>query len=161
MVVRIVLAVVLAGIAAGIALLAEQRRRRAPTTTPIAVRHDAPVQLHRDDFARPAAPWLVVVFTSSTCGGCAAMATKVAVLESDTVATTEIEFTAHRSLHERYAIDAVPLVVVADAEGVVRRSWFGMVSATDLWAALAELRSPGSTPSGGHCSNHEHDHPDD
>ena len=43
------------------------------------------------------------------------MATKIAVLESDAVATCEIEYDANRELHRQYAIDAVPLVVVADA----------------------------------------------
>lgn len=161
MVVRIVLAVLLAGVAGVVAVVAERARRRNPTTAPVAVRNEAPVQLHRPDFPRPDAPWLVVIFTSATCGGCAPMAAKVAVLESPTVATCEIEYTAERNLHERYAIDAVPLIVVADDHGVVRRSWFGSVSATDLWAALAELRSPGSTPRGGECSQHEYDHPGD
>ncbi len=68
------------------------------------------------------------------------MTKKVSVLESAAVATCEVEFTEHRELHRRYAIDAVPLVVVADEAGVVHRSFFGATSATDLWAALAELR---------------------
>lgn len=69
------------------------------------------------------------------------MAAKVAVLESAIVATAEVEFGEHEALHKRYAVDAVPLVVVADSRGVVRKSYFGTTSATDLWAALAELRS--------------------
>ncbi len=35
---------------------------------------------------------------------------------------------------------------VADATGVVRASFLGPVTATDLWAAVAEAREPGSTP---------------
>ena len=38
------------------------------------------------------------------------------------------------------AIDAVPALVVVDRLGVVRRSFIGPVSATHLWAALAEVR---------------------
>ena len=49
-------------------------------------------------------------------------------------------------LHERYAIDAVPCIVVADEAGVVRASFIGVPTATDLWAAVAEAREPGSSP---------------
>ena len=50
---------------------------------------------------------------------------KLAVLESADVATCEIECQSHaRDLHERYEISAIPMTVVADADGVVqRRSW--------------------------------------
>jgi hypothetical protein len=58
----------------------------------------------------------------------------------------DIEYASERELHERYAIDSVPLVVVADHEGVTRAAFLGPTSATDLWAAVAELRQPGSTP---------------
>jgi hypothetical protein len=37
---------------------------------------------------------------------------------------------------------------VADAEGAVRASFVGPATATDLWAAVAELRDPGSVPPG-------------
>ena len=69
------------------------------------------------------------------------MAQKVAPLESADVATCEVEYGAARALHERYNIDAVPLVVMADADGVVRRSFLGVVGATELWDAMAELRA--------------------
>ena len=48
-----------------------------------------------------------------------------------------LEFPAQRDVHERYRIDAVPTLVVADADGVVRASVVGPVSATDLWALVA------------------------
>ncbi|HEY1738516.1 MAG TPA: hypothetical protein VGI86_07390, partial [Acidimicrobiia bacterium] len=66
---------------------------------------------------------------------------KVAPLESADVATCEVEYSDAREIHERYGIDAVPLVVMADAEGVVRRSFLGVVGATELWDAMAELRA--------------------
>ena len=40
----------------------------------------------------------------------------------------------------------MPLVVVADARGVVGASFIGPATATDLWAAVAEVRQPGSSP---------------
>jgi hypothetical protein len=36
--------------------------------------------------------------------------------------------------------------VIADAAGTVRASFLGPVTATDLWAAVAECRETGSTP---------------
>ena len=34
----------------------------------------------------------------------------------------------------------------ADADGTVKRAFLGPVTATDLWAAMAEEREPGSVP---------------
>jgi hypothetical protein len=56
------------------------------------------------------------------------------------VAVEEAEVTARPDLHKRYHIDAVPIIVVADGEGVVRTSFTGPPSATDLWAAVAGVR---------------------
>jgi hypothetical protein len=41
---------------------------------------------------------------------------------------------------------------VADQDGSVRASFLGPVSSTHLWAAVAELREPGSVPPG--CADH-------
>jgi hypothetical protein len=99
-----------------------------------------PAQLDRADFDRPDAPWLVAVFTSATCHTCADVVAKAEVLASDDVAVAHAEWQADKELHERYGIDGVPLLVIADAAGVVRRSFAGPVSATDLWAAVAAAR---------------------
>jgi hypothetical protein len=140
-------------VAVVVAVLVQRRQPDAPVRTG----YHVPAQLHRPDFTRPDAEWLVVVFTSATCSTCAGVWEKVQVLESDAVAVDEVEVTARRDLHERYAIDGVPTTVVADREGVVRASFLGPATATDLWAALAELREPGSVPEG--C--HDHVHPDE
>lgn len=133
---RVGVAVVLVVVAVVVALLLERRRPDAPTSPRWAV----PPQLDRDDFDRPEAPWLVAVFTSATCDACAGTLDKARVLTTDQVVVDEIEVEARPDLHRRYAIDAVPLVVVADAEGVTRASFVGPPTATDLWAAVAELR---------------------
>jgi hypothetical protein len=62
------------------------------------------------------------------------------------VAVQNLEYVRDRPLHSRYAIDAVPSLLIADHEGVVRRSFLGPVSTTHLWAALADLREPGAVP---------------
>ena len=129
-------------VAVVVALVVDRRRPDAPT----APRWAVPTQLDRADFAEPGRPWLVAVFTSSTCDACTGTAAKAAVLACDDVAVDEVEVAGRAELHRRYAIDAVPLVVVADAEGVVRASFVGPPTATDLWAAVAELRDPGSSP---------------
>lgn len=129
-------------VAAVVAVVVERRRPQAPTQAPWAV----PAQLDRADFARPEAPWLVAVFSSATCDSCAKTMAKARVLASDEVAVEEIEVTALPELHRRYYVDAVPTIVVADDEGVVRASFVGPPTATDLWAAVAEARQPGSSP---------------
>ena len=142
MVLRLAIALVLALVASVVAFVAHRSAAAGHSeAAPVAVRAEAPVQLHRGDFVRPDAPWLVVLFSAASCDGCAKMAAKVEVLESAAVATCEIEFGAHRDLHARYGIEAVPLVVIADHEGVTRKHFFGSTSATDVWAAIAELRA--------------------
>lgn len=126
-------------------------RRRAVRPLEPAANWHVPTTLQRPDFERPEAPWLVVAFTSATCQTCAATWERARQLESDEVAVQQVEAKAQRRLHERYRVDAVPLVVVADAEGGVRAHFLGPVTAADLWGALAELRSPGALPPGG-CS---------
>lgn len=143
---RLALVVVLALVAIGIAFVV-QRRRTPPAPTDTG--HTVPDRLDRRDFPRADAPWLVAVFTSSTCSTCAGVWDKARLLASDRVVVHEAEVTAARDLHQRYAITAVPAVLIADAEGVVQASFLGPVTATDLWARLAELREPGTLPAGG------------
>ena len=121
----------------------ERRRIAAPPTQP---RGLLPVQVNRSDFAGVDSPWGVIVFSSATCQTCADVVAKAKVLECEEVAVVEVEFSANRELHKRYEIDAVPGVIVVDDRGVVRASFSGPVTATDLWAAVAECRNPGSSP---------------
>lgn len=146
---QLLLLIALAAVAGGIAFVIQRR-----TTPPAPTRtgHTVPDQLDRRDFARPDADWLVVLFSSATCLSCRGTWEKVAALESDAVAVEDVEFSADRARHERYRIDAVPLVLVADREGVVRSSFAGPPSAADLWASVAELRDPGVVPPG--CDHH-------
>jgi len=150
-----VVVAVVAVVAVVVAVLVQRRQPDAPVRTG----YNVPAQLHRPDFARPDAEWLVAVFTSATCSTCAGVWEKVRVLESDAVATQELEVSAARELHDRYRIDGVPTTVVADRQGVVRASFLGPTTATDLWAALAELREPGSVPEA--CEAHDHVHPEE
>lgn len=135
---RLLIVVALATVAVGVALVVQRRTRPpAPTRTGFTV----PDQLDRADFARPDAEWLVVLFSSRTCDSCRGTWEKVSLLESDAVAVEDVDYQNHKDRHERYRIDAVPLVLVADREGVVRASFVGPPSAADLWASLADLRT--------------------
>ncbi len=149
-----------AGLLAAVAIVAAVIERRTRSrATPAHRSYDYPRQVLRGDFARPDTPWLVVVFSSESCSGCASVVAKAAVLDSNAVAVVECEFGANRVLHERYAIDGVPTTIVADADGVVQRGFIGAVSATDLWVAVADLRHPPAEPRV--CQGHGHDDHDD
>lgn len=154
---RLVVALVIAAVAVAVALVARRRRQTDPPTQ---AAHHVPDQVDRRDFDRLVAgdpEWLVVAFTSATCHTCADMVAKAQVLAGPAVGFAEVEYGAERELHRRYAIDAVPTVVLADRAGVVLRAFQGRVSATDLWAAVAEAREPGSTPAGEHGGSCQRD----
>ena len=141
---RLLLLVLVAATAGTLAHLVQRRRPDAPVRTGWSV----PQQLDRRDFDRPDAPWLVAVFTSATCDTCGSVVEVARPLESQAVAFQEVEAGERRDLHDRYAVDAVPMVLLVDGVGVVRDHHLGPVSATHLWESLAELRQPGSTPDG-------------
>ncbi|MFI5053766.1 MAG: thioredoxin domain-containing protein [Acidimicrobiia bacterium] len=134
-----------AGLLVAVGVLAWWLQRRPPEAPPRDV-YPVPKQLDRADFPRPEAAWLVALFSSTVCDSCRDLAPKLAVLESAEVATCEIEASERGDLHRRYELAAIPTTVIADSEGVVCRGFVGTFTATDLWAAVAELRHPGSTP---------------
>ncbi|HEV7862960.1 MAG TPA: thioredoxin family protein [Acidimicrobiia bacterium] len=136
MVSRLVVALVVVAVAVVAARLLERRRPAPPTRDAYPV----PAQLDRLDFPRPDAPWLLVLFSSRTCDSCGPMATRVTALESDTVATIDVEAVDDKELHRRYRIEGVPMVVLADAEGVVRAGFVGSVDTWELEGALADAR---------------------
>ena len=142
MITRLVIAAAILAVALAVAWWLRRRRPEAPPRDAYPV----PRQLDRRDFPRPDAAWLVAYFSSEACASCQGLGPKVAVLESPAVVTCELDFGARRDLHERYDITAIPMIIVADLEGVVQRAFVGATSATDLWASVAELRRPGSTP---------------
>lgn len=150
--VRLLLAVVIVVLAVGVASAVRSRRSQDPPTQR---RSALPSQLDRTDFVRPDAPWIVVVFSSTTCSTCADVVRKAAVLESPQVAFEDVTYQEHPERHARYVIDSVPAVLIADAHGVVHHASLGPISATDLWAVLAEVRAPGSVrPDGSGCQAH-------
>jgi hypothetical protein len=124
-------------------------RRRSRPDRPTQATWTAPSQLDRADFDGADAEWLVAVFSSAACASCAAMVVKASAMTSAAVAVQEVEARARPDLHRRYGIEVVPITVVADGAGVVRAAFVGPATATDLWAAVAEIRQPGSSPEPG------------
>ena len=156
---QIVIAVAVASVVSAGALMARRRRRAdAPTQRTWTV----PEQIDpRDIFGSDSADvagnvseWAIVVFTSATCHVCADVAAKAQALKSRRVAVLEFEYSNDRAMHDKYRIDAVPTLLVCDRAGIVKHSILGPVTATDLWAAVARVREPGSAPVEGNCADH-------
>jgi hypothetical protein len=139
---RFVIAGLVVMVSVAVSLQMRRRKPQAPTQPKLNV----PVQVDRADFTNPDAPWLVAVFSSASCATCADVVSKAMALASSEVSVMNVEYTAHRDLHKRYDIDAVPTLIIVDSSGVVQGSFLGPVTATDLWAAVAECRQPGSRP---------------
>lgn len=144
MLARVLIAAVLLAGAGTFAWLAERAKRSSQA--PAHRSYDYPRQIDRADFDRPDAPWLVAVFSSESCLGCRPVVSKAMVLASGVVAVAECEYGAAPDMHARYAIEGVPTTIIADGEGVVRKGFIGAVTATDLWAAVADLRNPPPEP---------------
>lgn len=142
---QVAIVVVLGAVAAAVAWFVRRREQPEPERGPTWM---VPTLVNRSDFERPDAPWLVVLFSSSTCLACQGTWDKVQALEAEPVAVQRVDSIERKDLHDRYGIDAVPMVLVVDEAGMVRQDFVGPVTATDLWAALAELREPGSVPPG-------------
>lgn len=131
---------VVLGVAAVVA--AAVLRRRRPDGPPVR-RWAVPAQLDRADLGVDA-PWVAVVFTAATCGSCAAAltATREAFAGAG-VPVVEVEAGRRADLHRRYGIEAVPTVVVADPEGVVRVSHLGVPSPSALLERFEAVRAGG------------------
>ncbi|MDE0066899.1 MAG: hypothetical protein OXN44_08490 [Acidimicrobiaceae bacterium] len=127
-------------IAGTVAALLSRIRNAAPAGNTRTI----PRQLNRRDFDGATRPWLVAVFTASTCDTCAGVMERAKHLASGQVSVQELEHRSEAALHERYGVDSVPMVLIADETGAVQRAFLGPVTATDLWASLAELREPGT-----------------
>jgi hypothetical protein len=119
-------AVVIAAIVAAVL----GRRPGAPASNT----HNVPNLLDRADFVRPDAEWLVAVFTSATCNTCEGVWERAELLASDAVAAQRIDYQDDTRLHERYNIDGVPTLVIADGDGTVKRAFLGPVTATEITA---------------------------
>ena len=140
------LLLVLGGVAVAVVVAWLLGRRQRPA--PAANTHTIPRQLDRNDFNGADQRWLVAVFTASSCSTCAGVMARAEHLAASQVCVQELELSSEPALHQRYGIDAVPLLLIADESGAVRRALVGPTTAAELWASMAELREPHSVADG-------------
>ncbi|MEI7971312.1 MAG: hypothetical protein WCI10_02075 [Actinomycetota bacterium] len=145
--IRVAIVAVVLLIAITVNKIFSRRTVQAPTQAD----QTMPTQIDRDDFAEPSKDWLVLAFTSTSCNACADIERKAVVLKSSAVAVDVCEYVAQRELHKKYAIDAVPTLLLVDRQGVVQKGFLGPASATDIWAALARVRDGEPDTHEGHC----------
>jgi len=145
-IVRLVVAAAVVAVVFVVAVVVRKRSRPEP---PPRTAYPIPRQLDRTDFPDPGKATLVAYFWSRTCDSCVGLGPKLAVLADADTALAAFEETDDRAMHRRYDIAAIPMILVADTDGVVRRAFVGAVSSEDLWSAVAAIRSPGSVPDTG------------
>ena len=134
---RLLVLAVVAALAGLLAVLLQRWRPGGPMVTGWSV----PGHLDRADFAKPDIPWLVAVFSSTDCPTCAPMVAEAHTLAAAQVAVQEVTAESANELHDRYQIDVVPMLVVADGDGLVRAHHLGPSAPGELQGVLEEARS--------------------
>ncbi|MCS5677927.1 MAG: thioredoxin family protein [Acidimicrobiales bacterium] len=134
---RLLVLTVVAALAGLLAVLLQRWRPGGPVATVWSV----PGHLDRSDFAKPDIPWLVAVFSSTDCSSCASMVAEAHTLAAALVTVQEVPAESASELHDRYQVDAVPMLLVADADGLVRGHHLGPSTPGELQAVLEGARS--------------------
>jgi hypothetical protein len=134
-VVTLLIVIAIAAVAAGLAWRFNGRAADAPTTPQFA----APQQLDRSDFDHPELDWLLVLFSSETCLSCHEAREALTPIRFDRVAVQDLPVETSRAIHDRYSVDAVPIMVLADTDGVVRWSYLGAPPAEALRDILVDI----------------------
>ena len=134
---RLLVLAVVCAVAGVLAVLLQRWRPGGPVATGWSV----PGHLDRADFAKPDVPWLVAVFSSTDCAACASMVSEAHSLASDLVVVQEVPAESAGDLHARYRVDVVPMLVVADEDGLVRAHHLGPSAPGELQAVLEGARS--------------------
>lgn len=131
---RLGILVVLTVLAIVVSLLLQRRRPEAPS----APSYRAPGQVDLADFvSRPTSgEVLIVVFSSTSCDGCIGVWKTLSELKTTGVQIQRIEVEDDPSLHKRYKIDGVPTTLVIDSEGIVTKSFFGLVTRSEIQTHL-------------------------
>ena len=129
------LALLLGGFATLIAYLVNRKRADSPSVP----KSSLPVQIDRSDFENPNRTWLLVFFSSDTCDSCIKVRDLIYGMPLNSVHFQEVSFPKGEGLHLRYGIDSVPIILIADFEGVVVWSYAGVPSAELLGDAISNL----------------------
>ena len=134
---RLLVLVMVAALAGLVAVLLQRWRPGGPVATGWSV----PGHLDRSDFAKPDVPWLVAVFSSTDCATCTSMVSEAHSLAATQVVVQEVPAESAGDLHARYRVDVVPMLVVADEDGLVRAHHLGPSAPGELQAVLEGARS--------------------
>ena len=112
MVLTIILILVIGVTAFSVSALANRRKPDSPSVP----RSILPYQLDRSDFSEPDIEWIFVLFTSETCNACDLVVNEVSKISLSNVVVQNIDFAVNKSLHARYEIDSVPILLLADRQ---------------------------------------------
>ena len=100
-----------------------------------------PGHLNREDFGFLNEPWLVVIFSSDSCETCKPVVAESMKLSSLGIAIQEIALETNKDLHEKYDIDAVPMLLLVDKFGVVRSSHLGPTNSEEVRNSIKTVLS--------------------
>ena len=100
-----------------------------------------PGHLSREDFGFINEPWLVVIFSSESCETCKPVVAESMKLSSLGIAIQEIALETNKDLHEKYDIDAVPMLLLVDKFGVVRSSHLGPTNSEEVRNSIKTVLS--------------------
>ncbi|MBN39682.1 MAG: hypothetical protein CL457_03315 [Acidimicrobiaceae bacterium] len=127
MLLNLILFLLLGSFAIIVAYIANNRR----TDSPSVPKGSLPIQVDRRDFDMPDMKWLLVFFSSESCSSCIQVREILSGIPMNSIHIQEVSFPQGNNLHSRYAINSVPIVLIANLEGVVIWSYAG-VPPTDL-----------------------------
>jgi len=97
-----------------------------------------PVQIHRGDFPHPEIDWLIAIFTSESCDACTAVLRSAQSIDSAAVHVAKIDSTKNEKIYKLYDIDAVPLLLLANKNGVVLYYHRGPIPTDQLYKDIEE-----------------------
>ena len=135
MILTIILVLVIGVTAFGVSSLANRRMPDSPSVP----KSILPYQLDRSDFNNPSIDWIFVLFTSDTCDACDLVLSEVSKISLPNVVVQNINYATNKSLHVRYEIDAVPILLLADQQGIVQWSFAGVPPSIAISEALVNL----------------------
>ena len=122
MLLNLILVLLLGAFAIIVAYIANNRR----TDSPSVPKSSLPIQVDRNDFNMPGMKWLLVLFSSESCSSCIQVREILSEIPLNSIHIQEVSFPQEKNLHTRYAINSVPIVLIANLEGVVIWSYAGV-----------------------------------
>ena len=122
MLLNLILVLLLGAFAIIVAYIANNRRTDSPSVPKISL----PIQVDRNDFDMPDMQWLLVFFSSESCSSCIQVREILSGIPMNSIHIQEVSFPQGKNLHNRYAINSVPIVLIANLEGVVIWSYAGV-----------------------------------